>query len=77
MLRRVPAAELKSTLANFVTFARSLKGDETASRESAFHNAGATSQVAPERNDNSEAQIFLDQFFRALDHASAIEAGAL
>jgi hypothetical protein len=53
ILRAVPAAELQSSLAQFVTFARSLKGDE-----------------------KSEAQSFLDQFFRALGHASAIEAGA-
>ncbi len=52
-LRRVATAELKSSLAKFATFARSLKGDE-----------------------KSEAQSFLDQFFRMLGHSSAIGAGA-
>ncbi|HEV7402722.1 MAG TPA: type IIL restriction-modification enzyme MmeI, partial [Chthoniobacteraceae bacterium] len=46
-------AELKSSLAAFATFARSLNGDE-----------------------KSEAQSFLDHFFRALGHPSAIAAGA-
>ena len=46
-------AELKSSLAAFVTFARGLKGDE-----------------------KSEAQGFLERFFRALGHAGVIEAGA-
>src|SRR2546423_7567798 len=50
---RVPPEDLKSSLANFVSFAQSLKGDE-----------------------KSEAQSFIDQFFRALGHKSAIEAGA-
>ncbi len=45
--------DLKTSLDQFVTFARSLKGDE-----------------------KSEAQTFLDHFFRALGHAGAIEAGA-
>jgi SAM-dependent methyltransferase len=49
----VPPEDLKSRLADFVSFAQSLKGDE-----------------------KSEAQSFLDQFFRALGHKSAIEAGA-
>jgi SAM-dependent methyltransferase len=49
----VATAELQSALAQFVTFARSLKGDE-----------------------KSEAQSFLDHFFRALGHAGVIEAGA-
>jgi hypothetical protein len=49
----VAIAELKSSLAAFATFARSLKGDE-----------------------KSEAQSFLDHFFRALGHPSAIAAGA-
>src|SRR5205814_5027772 len=52
-LFRVPPDELKSSLAEFVSFAQSLKGDE-----------------------KSESQSFLDQFFRALGHKSAIEAGA-
>src|SRR2546423_4998728 len=52
-LFRVPPEDLKSSLANFVSFAQSLKGDE-----------------------KSEAQSFIDQFFRALGHKSAIEAGA-
>ncbi len=47
------SAELQSSLAAFVTFARSLKGDE-----------------------KSEAQSFLDHFFRALGHGGVIEAGA-
>ena len=46
-------AELQSSLAQFVSFARSLKGDE-----------------------KSEAQIFLDHFFRALGHGGVQEAGA-
>ena len=46
-------AELQSSLAAFVTFARSLKGDE-----------------------KSEAQLFLDHFFRALGHGGVQEAGA-
>ena len=46
-------AELQSSLAQFVTFARSLKGDE-----------------------KSEAQLFLDHFFRALGHGGVQEAGA-
>ncbi len=46
-------AELQSSLAQFVTFAHSLKGDE-----------------------KSEAQTFLDHFFRALGHGCVIEAGA-
>jgi hypothetical protein len=45
--------ELNSSLAAFVTFARSLKGDE-----------------------KSEAQLFLDHFFRALGHGGVQEAGA-
>ena len=49
----MPPEDLKSSLAEFVSFAQSLKGDE-----------------------KSEAQSFLDQFFRALGHKSAIEAGA-
>src|SRR5205085_11954118 len=49
----VPPEDLKSSLAAFVSFTQSLKGDE-----------------------KSEAQSFLDQFFRALGHKSAIEAGA-
>jgi hypothetical protein len=49
----VAAAELQSSLAAFVTFARSLKGDE-----------------------KSEAQLFLDHFFRALGHGGVQEAGA-
>ena len=49
----MPTAELQSSLAAFVTFARSLKGDE-----------------------KSEAQIFLDHFFRALGHGGVQEAGA-
>jgi hypothetical protein len=49
----VTTVELKSSLAQFVTFAGSLKGDE-----------------------KSEAQPFLDHFFRALGHAGAIGAGA-
>jgi hypothetical protein len=49
----VPPEDLKSRLAEFVSFAQTLKGDE-----------------------KSEAQSFLDQFFRALGHKSAIEAGA-
>ena len=49
----MPPEDLKSSLANFVSFAQSLKGDE-----------------------KSEAQSFIDQFFRALGHKSAIEAGA-
>jgi hypothetical protein len=49
----VPPEDLKADLAQFVTFAQTLKGDE-----------------------KSEAQSFLDQFFRALGHKSAIEAGA-
>jgi hypothetical protein len=49
----VATAELQSSLEAFVTFARSLKGDE-----------------------KSEAQTFLDHFFRALGHAGVIEAGA-
>ena len=46
-------ADLKSSLAQFATFARGLKGDE-----------------------KSEAQTFLDHFFRALGHGGVIEAGA-
>lgn len=46
-------AELQSSLAKFVTFTRSLKGDE-----------------------KSEAQLFLDHFFRALGHGGVQEAGA-
>lgn len=49
----VATAELQSSLAQFATFARSLKGDE-----------------------KSEAQTFLDRFFRALGHAGVMEAGA-
>jgi SAM-dependent methyltransferase len=49
----VPPDDLKANLAGFVSFAKTLKGDE-----------------------KSEAQSFLDQFFRALGHKSAIEAGA-
>jgi hypothetical protein len=49
----VATAELKTALAQFVTFARSLRGDE-----------------------KSEAQSFLDHFFRALGHGGVIEAGA-
>jgi hypothetical protein len=49
----VAIADLKSSLAAFATFARSLQGDE-----------------------KSEAQSFLDHFFRALGHPSAIAAGA-
>ena len=49
----VPTADLKSSLAQFVTFARSLKGDE-----------------------KSEAQGFLERFFRALGHDGVMEAGA-
>ena len=49
----VATAELQSSLAKFVTFARSLKGDE-----------------------KSEAQLFLDHFFRALGHGGVQEAGA-
>lgn len=49
----MPPEDLKSRLAEFVSFAQTLKGDE-----------------------KSEAQSFLDQFFRALGHKSAIEAGA-
>ncbi|MEO7318083.1 MAG: hypothetical protein ABIZ56_03735 [Chthoniobacteraceae bacterium] len=45
--------ELQFSLAQFVTFARSLKSDET-----------------------SEAQLFLDHFFRALGHGGVQEAGA-
>src|SRR5438477_10017874 len=52
-LSLVPPEELKSSLAEFVAFAQTLKGDE-----------------------KSEAQSFIDQFFRALGHKSAIEAGA-
>ncbi len=44
---------MKQALEGFVSFARSLQGDE-----------------------KSEAQTFLDHFFRALGHAGAIEAGA-
>ena len=46
-------AELKTSLAQFATFARALQGDE-----------------------KSEAQTFLDHFFRALGHGGVIEAGA-
>ena len=53
ILRPVATAELQSSLAQFVTFARSLKGDE-----------------------KSEAQLFLDHFFRALGHGGVQEAGA-
>ena len=49
----VATAELQSSLAAFVTFAGTLKGDE-----------------------KSEAQSFLDHFFRALGHGGVIEAGA-
>src|SRR5258706_11398096 len=53
MIGLVPSADIKSSLAAFVTFARSLKGDE-----------------------KSEAQLFLDHFFRALGHGGVQEAGA-
>ena len=43
-------AELKTSLAQFATFARALQGDE-----------------------KSEAQTFLDHFFRALGHGGVIE----
>lgn len=46
-------SELRSSLADFTKFARSLKGDE-----------------------KSEAQLFLDHFFRALGHKGVQEAGA-
>ena len=46
-------SELQSALAQFVGFARSLRGDE-----------------------KSEAQLFLDHFFRALGHGGVQEAGA-
>jgi SAM-dependent methyltransferase len=49
----VATAALQSALTQFVTFARSLRGDE-----------------------KSEAQSFLDHFFRALGHKGVIEAGA-
>ncbi len=49
----MPLDELKTTLAQFVSFARGLRGDE-----------------------KSEAQSFLDHFFRAFGHPSAIGAGA-
>ena len=52
-LQPVATGELQSALAQFVTFAHSLKGDE-----------------------KGEGQTFLDHFFRALGHKSAIEAGA-
>ena len=46
-------AELRSSLAQFTVFTRTLEGDE-----------------------KSEAQGFLERFFRALGHAGVIEAGA-
>ncbi len=51
--KALPAEEMKQALEGFVSFARSLQGDE-----------------------KSEAQTFLDHFFRALGHAGVIEAGA-
>ncbi len=49
----VASAQLRESLAKFVSFAGKLKGDE-----------------------KSEAQSFLDHFFRALGHDGVIEAGA-
>ncbi len=49
----MPPDELKLNLADFVSFAQALKGDE-----------------------KSEAQTFLDRFFRALGHEGVIESGA-
>jgi SAM-dependent methyltransferase len=49
----VPLEDLKSSLAEFVSFAQGLAGDE-----------------------KSEAQTFLDRFFRSLGHQGVVEAGA-
>ncbi|HEX7516698.1 MAG TPA: DNA methyltransferase [Chthoniobacterales bacterium] len=49
----MPLEDLKSSLAEFVSFAQRLAGDE-----------------------KSEAQTFLDRFFRSLGHQGVVEAGA-
>ena len=49
----MPLEDLKSSLAEFVSFAQGLAGDE-----------------------KSEAQTFLDRFFRSLGHQGVVEAGA-
>ena len=63
-------------LAAFTAWAQAhITGDETAPRVSAFAKPGGISQVVSKRDDNGQAQIFLDRLFIAFGHAGSLDVG--